>query len=63
MSNFDLNKTMMAILLALILSLLSGIVADKLVSPKQLAQNAFVIEGVEETSPAGVVARKTLLNR
>ncbi|MBX9697041.1 MAG: cytochrome c family protein [Alphaproteobacteria bacterium] len=48
MSSFDLNKVMMAILIALILSLLSGIIAEKLVSPKKLAQNSFVVEGVED---------------
>ena len=41
---------MMAILIALILSLLSGIIAEKLVSPKKLAHNSFVVEGVEEES-------------
>lgn len=50
MSSFDLNKVMMAILIALILSLLSGIIAEKLVSPKKLAHNSFVVEGVEEES-------------
>lgn len=61
MNNFDLNKTMMAILLALILSLLSGIIADKLVSPKKLAKNAFVVEGVEETTPVGGEVKKDVI--
>jgi cytochrome c len=52
LSSFDLNKVMMAILIALILSLLSGIIAEKLVSPKKLAHNSFVVEGVEEVSSA-----------
>lgn len=52
MSSFDLNKVMMAILIALILSLVSGIIAEKLVSPKKLAHNVFVVEGVEEVESA-----------
>lgn len=38
----------MAILLALILSLLSGMIAETLVSPKMLAQNSYIVEGVDE---------------
>jgi cytochrome c len=57
MSSFELNKFAAAVLLAGIIAMLAGIIADEMVKPKPLAQNAYVVAGVEakastESAPA-----------
>lgn len=53
MSSFELNKFAAAILLAGIIAMLAGILADEMVKPKQLAQPAYVVAGVERAPAAG----------
>ena len=47
MDGFELNKTLAAVLFALLVSMVSGMVGEGLVSPQMLKENAFPIEGVE----------------
>ena len=58
MSSFELNKFAAAILLAGIIAMVSGFLAEALVKPKPLAKPAYVVAGVEEKSaaPAGGAA-------
>lgn len=44
---FELNKIAAAVLLALVIGMVSSKVADILVEPKHLAENAYHVEGVE----------------
>ena len=46
MNGFELNKIMAAVLLAVLVAMLSGFVAHKLVSPEKLEKNAYVVEGM-----------------
>ena len=50
--SFELNKIAAAILLAGVIAMGAGIVSRSLVSQEQLAQNAYVVEGVGETPQA-----------
>jgi cytochrome c len=45
--SFEMNKIVAAVLLAAILAMVSGILADKLVEPKHLAKNVYVVPGAE----------------
>ncbi len=46
MNGFEFNKLMAAILVALLVAMLSGFFAKKLVEPEKLEKNAYVVEGV-----------------
>ncbi len=46
MNGFEFNKLMAAILVAMLVAMLSGFIAHKLVSPAKLAKNVYVVEGV-----------------
>jgi cytochrome c len=50
--SFEANKIAAALLVAMILAMVSGILADKLVKPTLLAKNAYQIAGVPETETA-----------
>lgn len=52
MDSFEINKTLMAIILALLIALLAGIVAERLVAPKPLEKQAYIVEGVESDDDA-----------
>ena len=54
MGGMEFNKVFAAILVAGIIAMLSGFVANKLVHPKKLKENAFAIEGVEVAGVATV---------
>lgn len=47
MGGMEFNKIFAAILVAGIIAMLAGFVADKMVHPHKLKENAFTIEGVE----------------
>ncbi len=60
MNSFEFNKVVAAILVALLVAMLGGFLAEELIKPEDLAKNAYVVEGVgaavaAETSaaPAG----------
>ena len=58
MGGMEFNKIFAAILVAGIIAMFSGFLAEKLVSPHKLKENAFKIEGVEEVG--GGVAKAQL---
>ena len=47
MGGIEFNKIFAAILVAGIIAMLSGFVADKLIHPKELKEDAYPIEGIE----------------
>ena len=49
MHGFEFNKLFAAVLVALLVAMISGFLAEKLVSPKMLDQNVYVVEGVAAT--------------
>ena len=54
MGGMEFNKIFAAILVAGIIAMLAGFVADVLTHPEKLKENAFAIEGVEEVGGAKV---------
>ncbi|WP_207485862.1 c-type cytochrome [Arenibaculum pallidiluteum] len=52
--SMELNKAFAAVLLAGLIAMMSGFIADQLVAPKKLAQNAYVVDvsAVAAQSPA-----------
>ena len=57
--SFEMNKVAAAILVALILAMVSGILADKLVEPEMLTKNVYQVgpstapAAAENLAPAG----------
>ena len=51
MNGFEFNKVLAAILLAMLVAMITGFIAHKMVSPEKLAKNVYVVEGV--AAPAG----------
>ena len=47
MDGFELNKTLAALLIALLISLGAGMLGEAIIHPKMLESNAYPIEGVE----------------
>ncbi len=58
MDNMEFNKIFAAILVAGIIAMLSGFIADKLYHPKDLKENAVKIEGIE-SGGAQIAKKKT----
>lgn len=56
MSSFELNKVAAAVLLAGIIAMVVSLIGENLVKPKQLAQNAYVVEGVAQPAAQGEAA-------
>ena len=56
MSSFELNKVAASILVALIVAMVCGLIAESLVEPKHLAHNAYVVAGVEKSAAAAPAA-------
>jgi cytochrome c len=54
--SFEANKVAAAILVAMILAMVSGILADKLVAPKMLAKNVYQVAGSAETTSSAPAA-------
>ena len=52
MSSFEWNKIIASVLTAMIVAMVSGILADQLVRPKELAKPVFVVAGAEQTAAA-----------
>jgi cytochrome c len=52
MSSFEWNKIIASVLTALIVAMVSGILANQLVSPKELEKPVFVVQGAEQTAAA-----------
>lgn len=59
MDGFEVNKILMAIILALLIGKGAGKISEILIHPQQLTQNAYIIEGVEEESTASAASGKT----
>ena len=55
--SFEANKIAAAILVSMILAMVSGILADKLVVPKMLAKNAYEVAGAPEAAPSQEAAK------
>jgi cytochrome c len=56
--SFEANKIAAAILVSMILAMVSGILADKLVKPTLLAKNAYEVAGVPEAETAASAEAK-----
>jgi len=54
MGGMEFNKVFAAILVAGIIAMFSGFIANKLVSPHKLKENAFKIEGVADAGGGAV---------
>jgi len=54
--SFEMNKIAAAILVAMILAMVSGLIANNLVKPKPLAQNAYPIAVSEQPAAAAAPA-------
>jgi cytochrome c len=52
MSSFEWNKVIASVLTALIIAMVSGILANQLVQPKELEKPVFVVQGAEQTAAA-----------
>lgn len=61
MDGFEINKVLMAVLLALLIGMVGAKIGHVLVNPLFLTQNAFVIEGVEEETAGGQAAAEEKL--
>ncbi len=48
MDGFRLNQIFMAVLIALLLSKVGGVLSERLVAPKMLEKDVYVVEGVAE---------------
>ncbi len=46
MNGFEFNKIFAAILVALLVAMVSGFLAEKLIAPEKLAKNSYIVEGV-----------------
>jgi len=53
MNGFELNKLIAAILVAMLVAMISGFVAHKVVSASKLAKNVYVVEGVPAATEGG----------
>jgi cytochrome c len=54
--SFEANKIAAAILVALMVAMVSGILADKLVSPKMLAKNVYEVAGAPQAASSAAPA-------
>jgi cytochrome c len=52
MSSFEWNKIIASVLTAMIIAMVSGILASQLVRPKELAKPVYVVAGAEQTASA-----------
>src|SRR5215471_7738302 len=52
MSSFEWNKIIASVLTAMIVAMVSGILAGQLVRPKELAKPVFIVQGAEQTAAA-----------
>ena len=52
MSSFEWNKIIASVLTALIVAMVSGILANQLVRPKELEKPVFLVQGAEQTAAA-----------
>jgi len=52
MSSFEWNKIIASVLTALIIAMVSGILANQLVRPRELEKPVFVVQGAEQTAAA-----------
>ncbi|MFD0388939.1 hypothetical protein ACFQ4K_15905 [Tistrella bauzanensis] len=52
MSGFEFNKLMAAFLTAALFAMVVGVVSEMVYEPEHLEQNAYVIEGVEQSGAA-----------
>ena len=59
MSSFEWNKIIASILTAMIVAMVSGILASKLVSPKELAKPVFLPVAAKAPAGAGVAQQAT----
>jgi cytochrome c len=56
MNGFEFNKLLAAFLVAMLVAMLGGFIAKKLVEPEKLAKNVYVVEGVNETPQPNAAA-------
>jgi cytochrome c len=52
MSSFEWNKIIASVLTAMIVAMVSGILASQLVRPKELAKPVYIVAGTEQTASA-----------
>jgi cytochrome c len=53
MSSFEWNKIIASVLTAMIIAMASGLLAGRLVRPKELAKPVFIVAGAEPSASAG----------
>jgi cytochrome c len=53
MNGFEFNKLLAAILVAMLIAMFAGFIAEKVVEPEKLAKNVFVVEGVAAAPATG----------
>jgi cytochrome c len=56
MNGFEFNKLLAAILLAMLIAMVTGFIAHRLVSPAKLEKNVYVVEGVAAPTDSGAPA-------
>jgi len=56
MDGFELNKIAAAVLLALLIGMLSSMIANHLVAPEMLDKNVYIVDSLEEPGAAVVEA-------
>ena len=61
MDGFELNKTFAAVLIALLFGMASTKVADVLISPEMLTEDAFKVEGMQSASAGAAPAQEAEL--
>jgi cytochrome c len=55
MSSFEWNKIIASVLTAMIVAMVSGILAGQLVRPRELPKPVFIVQGAEQTAVAPAV--------
>ncbi len=60
MGGMEFNKIMGAAIMALLIAMLAGFFADKIVAPQQLAENVYKVEGVAAATISGEAAAPVL---
>lgn len=61
MNTFEINKIIMAVLLALLIIKSGDIIAGKLVHPVYLKKNIYIVKGVTQTEPSTVETKEDKL--
>jgi cytochrome c len=53
LDSFEFNKTLSALLVALLIGMISAKVADALVAPEKITKSVYIVQGMDEVASAG----------